>query len=115
MKPVETILTPHDALADLEHALHLQATGQRDATFEKRDGKWDDKLQCRVQHVAYDFCTRTGRLYFPVGNCCDMTGAIRLFTAIDPDVHLIETFAGGEPDTFYRCNVGDREWTAFMR
>jgi hypothetical protein len=44
MKPVQTILPPHDALADLEHALHLQATGQRDAAFEKRVGEQTDKI-----------------------------------------------------------------------
>lgn len=45
MKPAETILTPHDALTDLEHALHLQATGQRDAAFEKRVGEQTEKIR----------------------------------------------------------------------
>jgi len=45
MKPEETILTPHDVLADLEHALRLQATGQRDAAFEKRIGEQTEKIR----------------------------------------------------------------------
>jgi hypothetical protein len=79
----------------------------------KRGGKWDDRLVCRVQPLVYDARTRIGRLDFPAGDCCDMSGAIKLFTAIDPDVLAIETFSGGEPDTVYRFNARDREWTAF--
>lgn len=66
MKPVETILTPHDALADLEHALYLQATGQRDAAFEKRVGEQTQKIQQEmlaehgVLNVAVDLI-REGR------------------------------------------------------
>jgi hypothetical protein len=48
MKPAETILTPHDALADLEHALHLQATGQRDTAFEKRVGEQTEKIRQEI-------------------------------------------------------------------
>jgi hypothetical protein len=36
MKIMDTALIPADALADLEHALRLQATGERDPAFEKR-------------------------------------------------------------------------------
>jgi hypothetical protein len=79
----------------------------------KRDGKWDERLICHVQQLTYDFCTQTGKLDLPAANCCDMTGAIKLFTAIDPDVQAIETFAGGEPDTVYSRNRG--EWTASLR
>jgi hypothetical protein len=48
MKPVETILIPRDALADLEHALNLQATGQRDAVFEKRVGEQTEKIRQEI-------------------------------------------------------------------
>jgi hypothetical protein len=34
-----------DALADLEHALHLQATGVRDRAFEKRVGEQTEKIR----------------------------------------------------------------------
>lgn len=48
MKPAETILTPHDALADLEHALSLQSTGQRDAAFEKKVSEQTEKIQQEI-------------------------------------------------------------------
>jgi hypothetical protein len=51
--------------------------------------------------VKYDSQRRTGRLYMPPGNCCDMQGCIRHFLGIDPDVRIIETFAGGVRDTCY--------------
>jgi hypothetical protein len=81
-----------------------------------RDGKSDKRLVCRVQQLSYDFRTWTGRLDFPAGNCCDMSGAISIFTAIDPDVRVIETFAGGNADTIYRLSgEGRGEWEALMR
>jgi hypothetical protein len=76
------------------------------------DGQWNSGLQCSVRQVLYDFRTRTGRLDFPTGDCCDMSGAIALFKAVDPSVRVIETFAGGEPDTVYRL---DGEWSALAR
>jgi hypothetical protein len=37
-----------DALADLEHALHLQTTGQRDPAFEKRIGEQTEKIRQEI-------------------------------------------------------------------
>ena len=87
------------------------------AKIRKRndEGMWDERLKCHVQQVAYDTRTRTGRLDFPEACCCDMTGAIQLFSAIDPEVPVIETFAGGEADTVFRFNPTSREWTTFLR
>jgi hypothetical protein len=82
---------------------------------EWRDGKWDSKLQCAVQKLQYDFRTKTGRLEFPEGDCCDMSGAISLFAAIDKDVRVIDTYAGGKPDTIYRRGQGSEEWVVFLR
>jgi hypothetical protein len=45
MKTIEDNLIPSDALADLEHALHLQATGQRDPVFEKRKAEQTEKIR----------------------------------------------------------------------
>jgi hypothetical protein len=59
-------------------------------------------LKCLVLSVDYDFQRRTGRLYMPPGNCCDMQGCIRHFLGIDPAVRIIETFAGGVRDTCYK-------------
>jgi hypothetical protein len=36
MKTIANDMIPADALLDLEHALDLQATGQRDPVFEQR-------------------------------------------------------------------------------
>ena len=47
---------------------------------------WDERLQCGVVSLAYDFRSHTGQLYLPEGHCCDMTGCIALFEAIDPNV-----------------------------
>ena len=58
-------------------------------------------LKCLVLCVDYNFQRRTGRLDMPPGNCCDMQGCIRHFLGIDPDVRIIETFAGGVRDTCY--------------
>jgi hypothetical protein len=80
----------------------------------ERDGMWDERLVCHVQQAAYDARIGVGRLDFPAGCCCDMAGAIELFTAIDPHVEVIETLAGGEPDTVYRLNTRDGEWKAFV-
>ncbi|MFL5245469.1 MAG: hypothetical protein ACJ8FY_25520 [Gemmataceae bacterium] len=66
MKTIENSTIPAGALADLEHALHLQATGQRDQEFEKRIGERTEKIRQEIlaQHgilnVAVDLI-REGR------------------------------------------------------
>jgi len=41
-------MIPADALADLEHALELQSTGQRDPAFEKRLGEQTEKIRQEI-------------------------------------------------------------------
>jgi hypothetical protein len=48
MKTMENTNIPADALADLEYALHLQLTGQRDPAFEKRIGEQTEKIRQEV-------------------------------------------------------------------
>lgn len=48
MMTIENTMIPSDALADLEHALHLQSTGQRDPAFEKRIGQQTEKIQQEI-------------------------------------------------------------------
>jgi len=43
-------------------------------------------LGSTVLRIAYDVDVRTGRIYLPPHACTDMTGAIALMTALDPDV-----------------------------
>lgn len=69
-------------------------------------------LQCDIEQLSYDFRTRTGRLDFPECNCCDMEGAIEIFTSIDPGVLSIVTYAAGKLDTVYML-LG-KEWQAFL-
>jgi hypothetical protein len=48
MTTIENTIIPADALADLEHALHLQASGQRDPAFEKRLGDQTERIRQQV-------------------------------------------------------------------
>jgi hypothetical protein len=58
-------------------------------------------MQCCVRSVSYNFRDLTGRLDMEDGDCCDMSGCIEFFQALDPGVRLIETFSGSERDTAY--------------
>jgi hypothetical protein len=69
-------------------------------------------LRCGLPvRIEYDSATRTGTIHMRPHGCTDMPGAIRLFTAIDPEVRTIATFAGERPDTSYRRIDG--AWRAF--
>ncbi|MBI3411489.1 MAG: hypothetical protein HY040_24435 [Planctomycetes bacterium] len=48
MKTIENTMIPSDALADLEYALHLQTTGQRDPGFEKRIGEQTEVIRQEI-------------------------------------------------------------------
>lgn len=64
------------------------------------------KFQCEAISLAYDFAGRSGTAIFAKDNCCDMQGAIDVFTAIDPEVIQITTYAGNERDTQYTKRNG---------
>lgn len=51
---MKTISVPADALADLEHALALQATGQRDAAFEKRLAEQTEQIRREIRSSLWD-------------------------------------------------------------
>ena len=63
---------------------------------------FDARLVCFPQSLKYDFDTRTGQLFLHNGGCCDMTGCIKIFKAIDPQVSAITTYSDGKEDTSYR-------------
>lgn len=67
-------------------------------------------LSTLVHSLTFDFRTHTGRLILPDLCCADMSGCIRLFTAIDPHVIRIETLAGDVADTTYVRDGGN--WAA---
>ena len=61
-----------------------------------------DRFQCFVQRLEYDFTTRTGLLVMNEHDCADMSGCIKVFEGIDPEVKLIRTIeASGCRDTIY--------------
>jgi hypothetical protein len=68
----------------------------------------DNRLGCYVNRLQYDFNTRKGQLFMGPKNCCDASGCIELFKAIDPEVKEIETFEGANADTVYLLRGG--EW-----
>ncbi len=72
----------------------------------------EEQLRCEPWALAHDFRTHFGKLTVAEGHCCDMEGCIALFERIDPEVKLIETYAGDVPDTLYvRLSTG--KWTAY--
>lgn len=73
---------------------------------------WERLLVCEVVSISYDFRRRSGRLFMPPGNCCDMKGCLELFRTIDSGVVEILTFAGDRADTIYR--KVDHEWIALL-
>lgn len=72
---------------------------------------WREDLQTDAISLSYFFPERLGLILLPEGCCVDMSGAIALFTAIDPNVLQIETLAKGQklPTQYWRPGVGD-EW-----
>jgi hypothetical protein len=70
-------------------------------------------LRCVPLELHYDFAAATGALIMADGECCDMQGCVALFTAIDPAVGVIVTFAGIEKDSVYVRH--GRGWEAESR
>ena len=68
----------------------------------------DKRFQCEVLRLSYDFGSRAGIAEFAEDNCSDMDGAIKVFSAIDPEVINIQTYSGEKKDTLYRKIKG--EW-----
>ncbi len=66
-----------------------------------KEGLFRSDVKCSVRKLTYDFEERVGHLFLEDGNCTDMSGCIKLFRAIDPEVVGILTFAGGRKDTGY--------------
>lgn len=74
--------------------------------------EYDPRLCCGVLRLTYDFATKRGDIYFPTMHCCDMSGCIKLFQAIDEAVASIQTWSGKERDTAYKCDANSGEWSA---
>lgn len=52
---------------------------------------WVDELKCFVHSIKYSPEARAGAVVMLTGNCASMSGVIRLFTRIDPEVKSILT------------------------
>lgn len=62
-------------------------------------GVFSPLLACNIRRVN---CTRRAiHLYFPDGDCCDMSGAINLANILHPKVKAIVTYSGRSPDRIY--------------
>lgn len=72
---------------------------------------YDPALGCEYEGWRVLGADKIG-LYMPEGDCCDMTGAIRIATILMPGVSQIDTFSGDVPDTRYRLEHG--RWVAYM-
>jgi hypothetical protein len=78
---------------------------------DKIETNFSLELLCDVVSVYYDFGERTGKLVMGDQQCCTMDGCIAMFRRIDPDVRLINTYAGKIADTSYMRDMEGR-WTA---
>jgi hypothetical protein len=70
-------------------------------------------VMCNVSEIRIDVDAKRGGLFLPEMNYPDMSSTIRCFTSVDPEIEVIETFVGGEPDTMY-IKI-DSEWQAIVR
>jgi hypothetical protein len=52
---------------------------------------FDNRTKCDLSGLTYDFETRQGELFMGPMSAADMTGSIRIFEAIDPEVVFIQT------------------------
>lgn len=78
-----------------------------------KDSMFNEGLKCHVISLEYDFKVRTGRLYMPTVNCCDMSGCLKIFEAINPWINCIDTYADGKIDVRYKKNQHNR-WKSYL-
>lgn len=78
--------------------------------YRTEEGNYHRALMCDIISLSYNFDEKELLLYFPEGQCCDMSAAIRIAEGIDKDARQIQTFAGNIPDTVY--NFVGKIWVA---
>ena len=76
-------------------------------------GVYSSTLMCNLMGILPIVATVI-RMDFPKNHCCDMGGAIKIATAILPDVRHIYTFSGLERDTEYHKR-SNGEWVVLDR
>ena len=87
------------------------------AEYELWNGKFDDKLACRLLKTYIQIEDMTVFIRIGNGNCVDMTGAIAMAERLCPGVLSVFTIQRGAkpgdidiPDTAYHRNTADSEW-----
>lgn len=68
---------------------------------DKDDAVFHEGMQCFATELRYDFKKRQGILLMEDCSCTDMSGCIKVFKSIDPNVIAIQTIAGKRKDTCY--------------
>lgn len=51
-------------------------------------------------------------MFLPKGDCCDMSGAIKIATGIHPKCKRVVTISGDAVDRVYQIKAG--EWKSFV-
>lgn len=67
-------------------------------------------LQCHLLSIKCG--KKSVDFYLPTGENCDMSGAINLAKAINPEVNSIQTYQGENVDTSY--NLNGEEWNTTL-
>lgn len=72
----------------------------------KRAGIYCATLVCNL--VGITLARDAAHFYFPEGDCCDMSGAIKIAETLSAGIKCIVTYSGAVPDTIYQKQRG--EW-----
>ena len=75
------------------------------------DFAWHDSLNCDL-HGFRIFGPNYLHVYMRDGQCCSMENCINLAKQILPEVEIIQTFMGYQPDTCYLLNKG--QWVSYL-
>jgi hypothetical protein len=60
-----------------------------------------DLLVCECEKLVFPVDSMIVEMHFPDGDCCDMTGAIKVAEMLRPGVKEIRTYSGAKADAVY--------------
>lgn len=82
--------------------------------YNSKEAEWSEQLKCFVHEITYRQAEKVGAVIMLSGNCADMSGTIRFFETIDPDIRAIATcYPSGEYGTSYWKE--GKTWRAMKR
>ena len=67
-------------------------------------------LVCGIERFEVDFISHKVSLFLPINHCVDADGAKKFSASVDPEVKIIETYAGTKRDTCYLFLPGPKIW-----